>query len=163
MKCKLARTMPPGAFSTTLPCRACGAVVERTALTCPHCQAPRPAQSTFHGEGREWKTAATWLGAPLVHVAFGMDATGRPRVARGVIALGQRAVGGVAIGIVATGFLAIGGLAFGLVSAGIVAVGAMAALGVNAFAPWACGVVAISWSATGLAALGWKVHSATGR
>ncbi|HEV7402029.1 MAG TPA: hypothetical protein VGO11_03850 [Chthoniobacteraceae bacterium] len=138
-------------------CRLCRAEVLATDLTCPHCGAPRPARAEFSGEGYEWRTAATWLGAPLIHVAFGMDAEGRPRVARGVIAIGQRARGGVAIGLIATGFVAIGLVAVGLFSIGLVAIAALGALGVNAIAPWAVGVVALGYWAGGLAPLGWHI------
>jgi hypothetical protein len=139
------------------PCRVCRAEVRAADLTCPHCGAPRPARAEFSGEGYEWRTAAAWRGSPLLHVAFGLDAEGRPRVARGVIAIGQRAHGGVAIGVIATGFVAIGFVAIGLVSVGIVAIAAFAAVGVNAIAPWAFGVVALGYWAGGLAPLGWRV------
>lgn len=146
--------MPPGHAPTLSPlCRQCGAPVEGDPLSCPQCEAPRPARPGFSGEGYEWQTAARWLGSPLVHVAFGMDATGRPRTARGVVAIGQRAVGGLAIGLTAFGIISVGLVSLGLFSTGVVAVGALAACGVNAFAPWACGVVAVGWSAAGLAAL----------
>src|SRR4051812_42310743 len=137
------------------PCRVCLAEVLASDLTCPHCGARRPARTEFSGEGYEWRTAGTWMGSPLIHVAFGMDAEGRPRVARGVIAIGQRARGGVAIGVIATGFVAIGFVAIGLFSVGIVAVAGLAAVGVNAIAPWAFGVVALGYWAGGLAPLGW--------
>jgi hypothetical protein len=140
------------------PCRVCRAEVLTSDLTCPYCGAPRPARAEFFGEGYEWHTSATWIGAPLIHVAFGMDPEGRPRVARGVIAIGQRARGGVAIGLIATGFVAIGFVAIGLFSVGIVAVAALAAVGVNAVAPWAFGVVAFGYWAGGLAPLGWRVR-----
>ena len=37
--------------------------------------------------------------------AFGNGGEDRPRVARGLVAVGQWAVGGVAVGIMATGFV----------------------------------------------------------
>src|SRR4051794_2306372 len=96
--------MPPGSPpSTPLPCRECREPVPPEALTCPHCGASRPARATFAGEGYEWKSRAMWMGSPVVHIAFGMDAAGRVRTARGVVAIGQRAIGGVAIGIQAFG------------------------------------------------------------
>lgn len=147
--------------ATPVLCRVCQAEVLAADLTCSHCGAPRPARAAFHGEGYEWRTTATWLGSPVIHVAFGLDAEGRPRVARGVIAIGQRARGGVAIGIIATGFVAIGVVAVGLFSVGIVALAALAAVGVNAIAPWAVGVVALGYWAGGVAPLGW--HAAFGR
>ncbi len=141
-------------------CRNCQAEVAANDLTCPHCGAPRPGRAEFLGEGYEWRTAATWIGSPLIHIAFGMDAEGRPRIARGVIAIGQRARGGVAIGLIATGFVAIGFVALGVFSLGIVAVAGLAAVGVNAIAPWAFGIAALGYWAGGLAPLGWHILSA---
>jgi hypothetical protein len=138
-------------------CRVCQAEVLATDLTCPHCGAPRPARAEFTGEGFEWRSTATWIGSPLIHVAFGMDADGRQRVARGVIAIGQRARGGIAIGLMASGFVAIGFVAIGVFSLGVVAVAGLAAVGVNAIAPWAVGVVALGYWAGGLAPLGWRI------
>src|SRR5687768_11881172 len=94
-------------------CRECHAEVPGDAFTCDGCGAPRPARPVFTGEGYEWKTSGTWMGEPLVHVAFGLDATGRPRTARGLVAIGQRAMGGVAVGIVACGFVSVGVVAIG--------------------------------------------------
>jgi hypothetical protein len=153
--------MPPGARqiptpSGTVLCRECRAEVPADARTCPHCDAPRPARTVFSGEGYEWKSAALWMGYPVIHVAFGLDATGRARTAQGVIAIGQRAVGGVAVGIVAGGFIALGLVAVGVFSLGIVAIALFAACGVNAIAPYACGVVALGYGTAGLARLGWK-------
>lgn len=137
-------------------CRVCREPIDPDAFDCPACGAPRPARREFHGEGYEWKTAATWMGSPLVHVAFGMDAAGRVRTARGIVAIGQRAVGLVAIGIFAVGGLAIGLVSFGFLSLGVVAIALLAACGMNAIAPVAFGVVAIGYAVGGLAPIGWK-------
>jgi hypothetical protein len=141
----------------TTRCRECREPVAASALECLHCGAPRPERAEFHGEGYEWKSGGTWMGEPLVHIAFGLDTDGRARTARGVIAVGQRARGVVAIGIVAVGFVAIGIIALGAVSFGVVAVALLAAAGVNAFAPFAFGVVAVGFAAGGLQAIGWKI------
>ena len=147
----------------SIPCRQCAEPVDPRDAVCPHCHAPRPAVREWHGEGFEWRSPAQWLGQPVVHVAFGNGADGRPRVARGVIAVGQRAVGGVAVGIIATGFVAIGVISLGVFSFGIVAVAAGAALGVNALAPFAFGVVAAGYTVGGVAAYGWKILFAVSR
>ena len=144
------------------PCRQCAEPVDAELAVCPHCHAPRPAVREWHGEGFEWRSQTQWLGVPAVHVAFGNGADGRPRVARGVIAVGQRAVGGVAVGIVATGFVAIGVVGIGVFSLGVVAVAAGAAVGVNALAPFAFGVVAAGYVVGGAAAYGWKILFAVG-
>ena len=139
------------------PCRQCAKSVDVRLAVCPHCDAPRPGLPEWHGEGYEWRTQMRWMGSPVIHVAFGNGADGRPRVARGLVAVGQRAVGGIAIGIVATGFVAIGAVSIGVFSLGIVAVAGLAAVGVNAIAPVAIGVVAVGYMAGGVAALGWKI------
>jgi len=75
------------------PCRECGREVSTDAYQCPACGAPFPARQKRMGSGLEWKSRTTVLGFPLVHVAFGRDAQGRLRVAKGIIAVGQFAVG----------------------------------------------------------------------
>ena len=144
------------------PCRQCAEPVDDQSAVCPHCHAPRPAVREWHGEGFEWRSRGQWMGVPAVHVAFGNGADGRPRVARGLIAVGQRAVGGVAVGIVAVGGIAVGVVGFGVVSLGVVAVALGAAVGVNALAPFAFGVVAAGYVVGGVAAYGWKILFAVG-
>ena len=147
--------MPP--LSHTSPCRECGREVRSDAAKCEHCGAPHPANADCRGEGFEWKSRGTWMGYPLVHVAFGCDAKGRARTARGVIAIGQRAIGFIALGIVSGGVLSIGVASFGVVSLGVVSVAMGCAVGVNAIAPCAIGVTAIGIVAHGVSAIGWKV------
>src|SRR5262249_58430228 len=73
--------------------------------------------------GKEFKSKTTIAGIPLVHIAYGINpATGKKRVAKGVIAIGDVAVGGLAFGGVACGGLAFGGVAAGLMSIGGVGV-----------------------------------------
>ena len=68
--------------------------------------------------GYEYRSSATIGGWPLVHICMGIDAvTMRPRVAKGLIAIGNIAVGGLAIGGLSFGLLTIGGLSLGLVFA----------------------------------------------
>jgi hypothetical protein len=144
-----------------ISCRECGASVSAEVVVCPQCGAPRPAQREWAGEGFEWKSAWQWMGGPVVHVAFGNGRDGRPRTARGVIAIGQRAVGGVAIGILAGGFVSLGVVSVGVFSLGVVSIGALLAVGVNALAPLAIGVVAVGYKAGGVAAVGWKILFST--
>lgn len=139
------------------PCRQCAEPVDARLAVCPHCDAPRPGQPEWHGEGYEWRTRMLWMGSPVIHIAFGNGPDGRPRVARGVIAIGQRAVGGVAVGLVATGFVAVGFVSIGIFSLGVVAIAGLAAVGVNALAPVAIGGVAVGYMAGGVAAVGWKI------
>jgi signal peptidase I len=79
--------------------------------------------------GFEYKSPRTLCGLPLLHVVAGMDpATGKQRVARGILAIGGRAHGWIAFGGVATGGVAFGGCAIGVVAIGGCAMG-MVALG----------------------------------
>jgi tRNA A-37 threonylcarbamoyl transferase component Bud32 len=80
--------------------------------------------------GFEYRSRWALFGWPLVHVKFGGDpATGKPAVARGVIAVGDTAVGAVAVGGMAVGGVAFGGMAVGLLAAAGVAMGLFAAGG----------------------------------
>ena len=143
--------------ANTARCRECGRDVRIDAAACGHCAAPHPALHDWRGAGFEWKSQRTWMGHPLVHVAFGCDAKGRVRTARGVVAVGQRAVGFVACGIVSAGILSFGVASFGVVSVGVVSIALGCAVGVNAIAPCAVGVTAIGIVARGVGAIGWKV------
>lgn len=102
--------------------------------------------------GRDERSAATWLGWPLWHVAWGTDpVTGRSRVARGWYAKGQIAEGLVAVGQLARGFFAFGQLAIGR----FVAVGQGAFAGLIALGQAAVGgLVGIGQVGAGLMALG---------
>jgi predicted Ser/Thr protein kinase len=111
--------------------------------------APRtPEEGRRLVRGWEWRTKSAILGWPLVHICSGTDEQGRPLWARGVIAIGNRALGLVALGGLAIGLLAFGGGAVGLVALGGGAVGAMALGG------GAVGVVAVGGGAAGYYAAG---------
>jgi tRNA A-37 threonylcarbamoyl transferase component Bud32 len=125
---------------------------------------PTAAQRVY---GHELRSQTTIFGLPLLHIAFGLDPrTGRPRTAKGIIAIGDRAVGVVAIGNFATGIVAIGGVALGLLSLGGLSVGVLAALGGMAvggfaFGGGALGIIAIGGMAIGAYAFGgaaWGMH-----
>lgn len=102
--------------------------------------------------GRDERSAATLLGWPLWHVAWGQDpVTGRSRVARGWYAKGQIAEGLVAVGQLARGFFAFGQLAIGK----FLAVGQGAFAGLIAFGQAAVGgLVGIGQVGAGLVAMG---------
>lgn len=78
--------------------------------------------------GYEYRFPIEIFGWPLVHLVSGIDPrTGRPYVARGLVAIGSnRAIGGLAVGGIACGLVAFGGTAVGL----LLAVGGAAAGGV---------------------------------
>jgi hypothetical protein len=93
--------------------------------------------------GFEYRSAAAVGSLPFVHVCLGIDPiTMRPRVAKGIVAIGNIAVGVVTIAGVSLGVLSLGGVSLGVlfalggvalgvgVSAGGVAVGSVAVGGV---------------------------------
>ena len=113
----------------------------------------------------EYKSGRTFFGLPLVHAAIGIDpATGKMRVARGVlavggiaegiIAFGARARGVFAFGGVAIGVVAVGGLSIGLISMGGLAMGLLLTFGGLAMGTVAVGGGAVGWYAFGGTAIG---------
>jgi hypothetical protein len=97
------------------------------------------------GWGYEYKSSITIFGLPLVHIASGVDEqTGRPRIARGIIALGNIAVGVLAFGGIALGGLTFGGMSVGLVCIGGMAVGGIALGGMAVGVLFAAGGMAVS-------------------
>ena len=114
---------------------------------------------------RSWTSPTRFLGLPLVDIQMlvsGINGppAGHPAVARGWIAIGDRAWGilfaaggiargGVAVGGVCVGVVALGGLGCGVLSLGGLVIGGLAV-----------GGVAAGWDAVGGLAAGW--HSAVG-
>lgn len=118
---------------------------------------PEAVQQLF---GREYRSKTELFGWPLVHIAFGIDArTGKRKVAKGIIAIGDSAIGGLAIGGSAFGVLACGGLSIGLVSLGGLSIGLLLAIGgcsigYASFGGMALGAIAIGGCAVGYYAYG---------
>ena len=75
------------------PCRECQHEVSEQAAACPQCGAPFPAREKWDGYGFEYKSNATILGLPLVHISFKYSPNRFPVPAKGVIAIGQFACG----------------------------------------------------------------------
>ncbi len=75
------------------PCRECHHEVSEQATACPNCGAPFPAKEKWDGWGFEYKTEATFLGVPWLHISFKYGPSKRPVPARGIIAIGQFAFG----------------------------------------------------------------------
>ena len=123
-------------------------------MRCPHCgttleiteseslNRSRPVAPWFFGF--EYRSRTEILGLPLIHLAFGYNPrTGLPRLAKGVVAIGNVALGFIAVGGIAAGgfvisgigmgFFALAGIAIGGVAVGGIAIGAAFALGGLAF------------------------------
>lgn len=115
--------------------------------------------------GYEYKSKATLFGLPLLHVAMGTDpVTGKRRIAKGFIAIGDMAkgvlafggvaMGGICMGGVAVGVLPVGGCALGLLSVGGLGLGLLYAYSGLAVAPIAMGGLALGYYSSGGAAFG---------
>ena len=75
------------------PCRECKKEGSEQATACPSCGAPFPAKERWDGWGLEYKSEATFLGLPWIHISFKFRPNRVPVPARGVIAIGQFACG----------------------------------------------------------------------
>lgn len=106
--------------------------------------------------GGEYRSATMVGGWPLVHITWGIDpATGRKRVAKGVIAIGDVARGIVAFGGVATGVLAFGGIALGVLAVGGIGMGLVSFAGIALGVLFAYGGIAAGFLCAGGVAMGW--------
>lgn len=79
------------------PCRECGKEISEQAVHCPHCGAPYPARAKWDGWGFEYKSQASFLGLPLLHISFKYRPNRAPVVAKGVISIGQFGIGLISI------------------------------------------------------------------
>jgi hypothetical protein len=139
-------------------CPECGNPISDKAMMCPKCGY---AANTMRFYGGEYKSKTQLFGLPLVHIVYGPafnPATGKLRVAKGIIAIGGIAIGVLAIGGAAIGVFALGGLALGLLAAmGGAAIGAGLSVGGFAIGSAAIGGFAIGYYALGGGAFG--VHA----
>jgi hypothetical protein len=136
-----------------MPCRACHQEISTDALFCPQCGVPHPTDSQWQGPGFEWRSSQTVYGYPLIHVAFGKDAQGKFKVAKGVIAIGQFAVGVITVAQIGVGLL----FGFGQVIIGLTALAQVAVtllMGVGQFATGYVAIGQIVLAKIGLAQLG---------
>ena len=101
--------------------------------------AEKPARAWAWGTLYEYISPVKVFGLPLIHVRFGYG----PRLAKGIIAIGNCAVGVVAVGGCSLGLLSFGGVSLGLLLAlggcglGLFALGGLA---VGGFAVGGCAV-----------------------
>jgi hypothetical protein len=129
-------------------CGVCGKAVCRD---CVLPSAPRlvcRACDTSSIHGFEYKSEASIGTLPLVHICTGVDpVTRRPRIAKGVIAIGNIAMGVLSVGGVAVGLFSLGGLSVGLLAAlGGAAIGIGVSVGGLAIGSVAIGGAAIGFS-----------------
>jgi hypothetical protein len=138
-------------------CTECGNSLSDQAQICPHCGCPVPGNAPAEirrYRGFEWRTQAEILGYPLVHIAFGRHPeTGKWMIAKGIIAIGQFALGLITIAQFGVGFL----FGFGQCVAGYIAVG-QAAFGIY----FGLGQLATGYTAIGQMALGNMVAAQLG-
>jgi hypothetical protein len=75
------------------PCRECRHQVSENAFYCPGCGAPYPAEPKWDGWGFEYKSESSFFGWPLIHISFKYRRNRVPVPAKGIIAIGQFAIG----------------------------------------------------------------------
>ncbi len=108
----------------------------------------------------EYKSKTTLFGLPLVHIntrSHRMVKSHKhsftPRVAKGIIAIGDISIGVISLGGIAMGGLSLGGLSVGLLALGGAALGLLS-LGGVAIGILACGGLAAGFMSMGGAAIG---------
>lgn len=89
------------------PCRECNHQISEQAIFCPQCGAPYPAKESRDGWGFEYKSKATILGMPLLHISFKYRPDKTPVVAKGFIAIGQFGCGIINISQFGIGIISI--------------------------------------------------------
>jgi hypothetical protein len=147
-------------------CPKCAAAVPEGANDCPSCGAPLIVGRRLPGvmkrpkAGFEYKSPLTIYGWPLLHVAFGRDESGRFRIAKGIIAVGQFGIGLITFAQIGLGIL----FGFGQLTAGLIAVGQLAPAAIFGIGQFTTGHIAIGQFAIGdwvLAQIGFGVHTWT--
>ncbi len=126
-------------------CRECGKEVSEEARLCPHCGVPFPWKTDWNGTGYEWKSSWTYLGIPVIHIAYGRNKYGKLRVAKGIIAIGQFGIGLITIAQFGIGFL----FGFGQFLAGLVTLAQFSAGLYIALGQFAIGHIAVGQIAYG--------------
>lgn len=136
-------------------CPKCHQPVDSKANFCPNCAAP--LQPDKIRRGYEWRSRKSLLGYPLIHIAFGRDAHGKMRVAKGIVAIGQFGLGVFTFAQFGVGILfGFGQCILGLTALAQFAVAPLIAVGQFAVAYAAIGQVVLA--VIGIGQTGWAVH-----
>ena len=103
----------------------------------------------------EYRSQASFLGLPLVHIRIGDRFALLKAPVKAWIAVGERAIGGLfAFGAIAVAPLSVGGITIGLLPFGGLALGVVA-LGGFAVGIYSYGGLVLGWLAMGGCAIGW--------
>jgi hypothetical protein len=127
-------------YGNEAPAGVAGPVGEARVHEIPPAHAP---------SGFEWKTRTAIFGMPLICIAYGRDGGGKIRVAKGILAIGQYALGGIVVAQFGAGLLAIGQFVAGVFVIGQLALGLVLAAG-----QISCGLMAIGQVVVGVYGLG---------
>jgi len=140
-------------------CSDCGKEVSSRAPFCPNCGAPHGDAPTIRAVikpdwGIEWRSKLEIMGFPLIHVAIGRK-NGKLLVAKGIIAIGQFAIGLITLAQFGVGFLfGFGQFIFGFTAIAQFAIGVYFGLGQIATGYIAIGQFAFGFYALGQIAIG---------
>ncbi len=133
-------------------CPECQRPVSDKAAACPQCGYPlrETGPRGITGDpGYEYRSRAMLFGLPLVHIIYGPSWLTGLRPARGIVAIGFLALGGISLGLISVGGISLGLLfALGGMAGGGVAIGGVAA-GYIALGGVAIGVYAIGGMSIG--------------
>ena len=89
-------------------CRQCAQLVSEQAPICPNCGTSYPAKENWDGWGFEYKSEASLFGLPVLHISFKYRPNRVPVPAKGIIAIGQFACGGITISQFGLGLISLG-------------------------------------------------------
>jgi predicted RNA-binding Zn-ribbon protein involved in translation (DUF1610 family) len=140
-------------------CGNCGYVLRGATESskCPECGKPLVDVLMRPGFDRKrsirYRSAATFLGVPVIAIAAGKYGPERVGRATGIIAIGDIATGVIAVGLFARGILTFGVFSLGIVSFGSLSVG-LCALGAVSVGALAMGGIAVGGVALGGLAIG---------